>query len=268
MLKLAMVNEGILLKVSLNFKNIVLKKNQLNSHKNDVKESDIVIGKTVFSTVSDNYCAKYDPNYLTGYIRKCVNYSNRQIDYIAVNTKMNNDFYDTYLLPLPNNQENYAIDYLYGSLINNIRFSDPDNIKEVDVNLKKLGIDKLFDQQVLSNVLKVKKEYHDYREVKNQLIYDGYGKQVEIIDFLNNLDYKISDDNFLPKVYFDKTLAFFEDDKKPYKCLNNYLKTAEDNYDSYLSLAIFNNLVYNEPLKWHNLSVSQQKSLLKRNNNG
>ena len=122
-----MIND-VILKVTINFKDLEVKKDILDSGAKDVKESDIIIGKNHLKAYEDNKKTITNPKAITDFIRRNINYGSKNANYIEVNTKRykDRDFYDTYIVPAPSYKPNEVNDYIYGTLVNNIRLSSPD----------------------------------------------------------------------------------------------------------------------------------------------
>ena len=99
-----------------------------------------------------------------------------------------------------------------------------------------------------------------------KLIKEGYNKQIEILDFFNSLDYEIKDSDVILTSELDSVITFFNTTKNERKTLTNYKNIASTNYEHYMSLAAFNNLVYNKNLEWPVLTEEQQKILIRKLN--
>ena len=271
MIVLPIMDSNIIVKINLNFKNTNVLKNQLDPNKDGSSESDIIIGKYRLNSFNNDEIKKINSNPLavTNFIRRNINYVDPSINNIKVNTKKypNSDFYDTYILPLPNYNENEVNDYIYGLLINNVRCSMPNLEKQEKLDLSKLNIDNIITTSFLNKTIQLKHKSINSEELKHLLIKEGYQKQVEIIDFINSLDYEINNKEIALVEDFDTLINFFNDGKKEQRSLINYKNIAKTNYDMYISLGAFNNILYDRPLEWHNLSKEQQKILQLRLNN-
>lgn len=271
MLCLPLVINNVILKVNINFKDIDIRKNILNSKAKDITSSDIVVGKVHLKAYEDNNKIMTNPKMITSFVRKNINYNNEGINFIEVNTKnyKDKDFYDTYIIPAPSYNENEINDYIYGLLINSIRLSRPDNIKRKDLSLAEIGFDELFNGEFYSIVERAKNNNQNFLYIRNQLINAGFRKQVEVLDFFNNLNYDISENSeVILASEFDSVKAFFTDNEKMNKFLNNYRDLAVKNSESFMNLVTFNNLVNGRSLM-PMLSSEQQKKLIKKlNSNG
>ena len=269
MISLPLMINDVILKVTINFKNIELKKDRLDSGAKDVKESDIVIGKTHLRAYEDSKKPITDPKAITDFIRRNTNYTNNGPSYIEINTKKykDRDFYDTYVVPVPSYKPNSINDYIYGLLVNSIRLSSPDNIKKTNLSLTNLGFDELFNGEFYNKLTGIKTNNPNSLYVRNSLINQGYEKQLEVLDFFNELDYEISEISDIILINeFDTVNNFFKDTKKINSFLESYKDMSINNYESYMNLAALNNLVYGKNLDWPALSVEQQKILIRKIN--
>lgn len=265
MVVLPIMNKDIMMKITLNFKNPTILRNQLDSSKGETAVSDIIVGKNSLNLLDKKSIDKManNPLAITEFIRKNIAYSNTPISDIKINTKKypNSDFYDTYIIPIPSYQNNKVTDYIYGLLVNSIRYSTPFLNKEEKLDLSKLKIDELFSTTMLQKALYLKNRGLVSDAIKDTLIKEGYSKQIEIIDFINSLDYSINDQEIALISEYNKIIDFFSAEGKAKKILVNYKNIAKENFDCYVLLGAFNNLLYNKPLEWHNLSKEQQKIL-------
>ena len=265
MVVLPIMNKDIMMKITLNFKNPTILRNQLDSSKGETAVSDIIVGKNSLNLLDKKSIDKManNPLAITEFIRKNIAYSNTPISDIKINTKKypNSDFYDTYIIPIPSYQNNKVTDYIYGLLVNSIRYSTPFLNKEEKLDLSKLKIDELFSTTMLQKALYLKNRGLVSDAIKDTLIKEGYSKQIEIIDFINSLDYSINDQEIALISEYNKIIDFFSAEGKTKKFLVNYKNMAKENFDCYVLLGAFNNLLYNKPLEWHNLSKEQQKIL-------
>ena len=73
-----MIND-VILKVTINFKDLEVKKDRLDSGAKDVKESDIIIGKTHLKAYEDTKKPITDPKAITDFIRRNVNYGSENV---------------------------------------------------------------------------------------------------------------------------------------------------------------------------------------------
>ncbi len=269
MISLPLMINDVILKVTINFKNLEIKKDRLDSGVKDIKDGDIVIGKTHLRAYEDSKKPITDPKAITDFIRRNINYSNDTINYIEVNTKKykDRDFYDTYLVPIPSYKPNEVNDYIYGTLVNNIRLSSPDKIKKTNVVLANIGFDELFNGEFYNKITSIRNTNPNPLYIRNSLINSGFEKQLEILDFFNSLDYENSkNSDVLLTSELDTVNTFFKDSNKINNFLTNYRNIAAGNYDSYMNLAAFNNLVNGRNLDWPVLSLEQQKILIKKLN--
>ena len=269
MISLPLMINDVILKVTINFKDLEVKKDRLDSGAKDVKESDIVIGKTHLKAYEDSNKPIINPKAITDFIRRNINYESEIGNYIEVNTKKykDKDFYDTYIIPLPSYKPNEINDYIYGTLVNNIRFSTPDKIKNTNISFTSIGFDDLFNGEFYNVLLTLKNNNPNPLYIRNSLINRGYERQLEILDFFNTLDYDSSkSNNILLEEELNTVNAFFSDSSKIDRFLTNYKDIAINNYDSYIYLASLNTLVNGKSLEWHVLSEEQQKILIKKLN--
>lgn len=269
MISLPLMINDVILKVTINFKDLEVKKDILDSGAKDVKESDIVIGKTHLKAYEDSKKPITDPKAITDFIRKNINYGSENANYIEVNTKKykDRDFYDTYIIPLPSYKPNEVNDYIYGTLVNNIRLSSPGKIKKTNISLASIGFDKLFNGKFYEKLASIKNNNSNPLYIRNSLMNDGYEKQLEILDFFNTLDYENSkNSDVLLTEELNTVNAFFSDSSKINRFLTNYKDIAINNYDSYMYLATLNTLVNGRNLEWPVLSEEQQKILIKKLN--
>ncbi|HIT36930.1 MAG TPA: hypothetical protein IAB59_00400 [Candidatus Onthousia faecipullorum] len=269
MISLPLMINDVILKVTINFKNVEIKKDRLDSGAKDVKESDIVIGKTHLKPYEDSKKPITDPKAITDFIRRNINYGGKNVNYIEVNTKKykDKDFYDTYIIPIPNYKPNEINDYIYGMLVNNIRLSSPDRIKKTNISLADIGFDELFNGEFYNKIASVKGNNPNSLYIRNSLMNAGCEKQLEILDFFNNLDYEISkNSDVILTDELDTVNSFFKDSNKINNFLTNYKNIAISNYDSYMYLAALNTIVNGRNLEWPVLSEEQQKILIKKLN--
>ena len=269
MISLPLMINDVILKVTINFKDLEIKKNRLDSGAKGIKESDIVIGKTHLKAYEDSNKPIINPKAITDFIRRNINYESEIGNYIEVNTKKykDKDFYDTYIIPLPSYKPNEINDYIYGTLVNNIRFSTPDKIKNTNISFTSIGFDDLFNGEFYNVLLTLKNNNPNPLYIRNSLINRGYERQLEILDFFNTLDYDSSkSNNILLEEELNTVNAFFSDSSKIDRFLTNYKDIAINNYDSYMYLATLNTLVNGRNLEWPVLSEEQQKILIKKLN--
>lgn len=269
MISLPLMINNVILKVNINFKDIEIKKNRLDSGAKGIKESDIVIGKTHLKAYEDSNKPIINPKAITDFIRRNVNYGSENANYIEVNTKRYKDryFYDTYIVPAPSYKPNEVNDYIYGTLVNNIRLSSPDKIKKTNISLASIGFDELFNGEFYNKIANIKNNNPNQLYIRNSLMNAGCEKQLEILDFLNTLNYENSKNNdVLLTDELDTVNAFFNDSNKINNFLTNYKNTAINNSDSYMYLATLNTLVNGKNLNWPVLSEEQQNILIKKLN--
>ena len=269
MISLPLMINNVILKVNINFKDLEIKKNRLDSGAKGIKESDIVIGKTHLKAYEDSNKPIINPKAITDFIRRNINYESEIGNYIEVNTKKykDKDFYDTYIIPLPSYKPNEINDYIYGTLVNNIRFSTPDKIKNTNISFTSIGFDDLFNGEFYNVLLTLKNNNPNPLYIRNSLINRGYERQLEILDFFNTLDYDSSkSNNILLEEELNTVNAFFSDSSKIDRFLTNYKDIAINNYDSYMYLATLNTLVNGRNLEWPVLSEEQQKILIRKLN--
>lgn len=269
MISLPLMINDVILKVTINFKDLEVKKDRLDSGAKDVKESDIIIGKTHLKAYEDNKKTITDPKAITDFIRRNINYGSENANYIEVNTKRykDRDFYDTYIVPAPSYKPNEVNDYIYGTLVNNIRLSNPDKIKKTNISLASIGFDELFNGEFYNKIANIKNNNPNPLYIRNSLMNAGCEKQLEILDFLNTLNYENSkNSDVLLTDELDTVNAFFNDSNKINNFLTNYKNTSINNYDSYMYLAALNTIVNGKNLEWPVLSEEQQKILIKKLN--
>ena len=269
MISLPLMINDVILKVTINFKDLEVKKDRLDSGAKDVKESDIIIGKTHLKAYEDTKKTITDPKAITDFIRRNINYGSENANYIEVNTKRykDRDFYDTYIVPAPPVESNEVNDYIYGTLVNNIRLSSPDKIKKTNISLASIGFDELFNGSFYEKLASIKNKNSNPIYIRNSLINAGCERQLQILDFFNELDYEISRNSDVILTYELNTVSdFFKDSNKLNNILTNYKTIASNNYDSYMYLATLNSLVNGKNLDWPILSEEQQKILIKRLN--
>lgn len=269
MISLPLMINDVILKVTINFKDLEVKKDRLDSGAKDVKESDIIIGKTHLKAYEDTKKPITDPKAITDFIRRNINYESENANYIEVNTKRykDRDFYDTYIVPAPSYKPNEVNDYIYGTLVNNIRLSSPDKIKKTNISLASIGFDALFNGEFYNKIASIKNNNPNPLYIRNSLMNAGCEKQLEILDFLNTLNYENSKNNdVLLTDELDTVNAFFNDSNKINNFLTNYKNTSINNYDCYMYLAALNTIVNGRNLEWPVLSEEQQKILIKKLN--
>ena len=269
MISLPLMINDVILKVTINFKDLEVKKDILDSGAKDVKESDIIIGKNHLKAYEDTKKPITNPKAITDFIRRNINYGSKNANYIEVNTKRykDRDFYDTYIVPAPSYKPNEVNDYIYGTLVNNIRLSNPDKIKKTNISLASIGFDELFNGEFYNKIASIKNNNPNPLYIRNSLMNAGCEKQLEILDFLNTLDYENSkNSDVLLTDELDTVNAFFNDSNKINNFLTNYKNTSINNYDSYMYLAALNTIVNGKNLEWPVLSEEQQKILIKKLN--
>ena len=269
MLSLPLMINDVILKVTINFKDLEVKKDRLDSGAKDVKESDIVIGKIHLRAYEDSKKPITDPKAITDFIRKNIDYNSENADYIEVNTRKykDRDFYDTYIIPAPSYKPNEVNDYIYGTLVSNIRLSNPDKIKKTNISLANIGFDELFNGEFYERLASIKNSNPNSLYIRNSLMNAGCEKQLEILDFFNTLDYENSkNSDVLLAEELNTVNDFFSDSSKINRFLTNYKDIAINNYYSYMYLATLNNLVNGRNLEWPVLSEEQQKILTKKLN--
>ena len=269
MISLPLIINDVILKVTINFKDLEVKKDRLDSGAKDVRESDIIIGKTHLKAYEDSKRPITDPKAITDFIRRNINYNSENPNYIEVNTKRykDKDFYDTYIVPAPSYKPNEVNDYIYGTLVNNIRLSSPNKIKKTNISLASIGFDELFNGSFYEKLASIKNKNSNPIYIRNSLINAGCERQLQILDFFNELDYEISRNSDVILTYELNTVSdFFKDSNKLNNILTNYKTIASNNYDSYMYLAALNTIVNGRNLEWPVLSEEQQKILIKKLN--
>ncbi len=263
MIILPLMINNVCVNVSINFKNTQKNKNQLITGIKGTSTSDIIVGKSIIRLDSNS-----NPRVITAIIRKNIGYSQYDIKNIQVNTKKYHDseFYDSYIIETPPANSNDITDYIYGMLVNSIRLNDPEISKKEKISLDALGFDKLFNSEFLNKIASLNNRNYNQMQIRNKLIEEGYSKQLEVLDFFNNLDYEIEEKDAILTDDIDNVISFFNNTKKESKVLTNYKKVALGNYDNYIILAVFNTLVNGKTLDWPILSAEQQKTLQKKLN--
>lgn len=262
-----MIND-VILKVTISFKDLEVKKDILDSGAKDVKESDIVIGKTHLRAYEDSKKTITDPKTITDFIRRNINYGSENANYIEVNTRKykDRDFYDTYIIPAPSYKPNEVNDYIYGTLVNNIRLSSPNKIKKTNISLASIGFDELFNGEFYNVVERAQSINPNSLYIRNSLNNASYNKQLEVLDFFNTLDYEVSKStDVILADKLDSVSAFFVDTNKINNYLTNYKSTAISNYECYLDLATFNKII-NERDIMKAISNERNKILTKKIN--
>lgn len=249
--------------VTINFRNVEVRENVLNSGAKGISYSDVVVGKTIIKGYDADKKVISNPREVTNAIRKIMNYNTTPANYVIVNTKKyeDSDFYDSYIIPMPFYKPNEINDYIYGMLVNSIRFSNPSDVKKEKLSLKALGFDELFNGELLSKMQMLRNSNQSSLYIRNQLMNAGYDKQLEVLDFFNSLDCKIEENDVILTSELDNVIRFFDSTKKESKALANYKNIALGNYEGYLSLAALNVLVNGKVLDWLDLS-EKQKMLL------
>ena len=268
MLILPLMINNVIIKVTIKFKNVEIKKDRLDSKARNILESDVIIDKEHIKEYESKNKI-FSSFKITDFIRKNANYSNSNLNYVEVNTKTYKDkeFYDTYIIPLPSYKPNKANDYIYGELVNNIRLSRPNKIKKTNLSLASLGFNELFNGEFYNKIRNAKNNNANSFYIREYLMNQGYNIQLEILDFLNNLDYTISNNtDVILTVELDTVNSFFDDTPKISNFLTNYKNMALSNYECYMNLALLNNLVNGKNLDWPKLSVEQQKILIHKMN--
>ena len=266
MLVLPLLVNDVAVNILLDFKKEDVKKvkNQLDSLKQGIGASDIIIGKVNLKSVVKDEKLLQNPRVITNFIRKNISYSSKDITSVIVNTKKykDSDFYDTYYLPLPNKKSNEVIDYIYGSLVNSIRQSTPPSLRKEKLLLNMIGLDELFNIEFLNRVALIKNTNNNSLYLREQLINEGYEEQLDILDFFNSLDYKVNDNGVVLTSELDNIIAFFNDTYKEKKDLVNYKNIALSNFESYVCLSAFNNYIYGSNLNWIVIPDDKQKILI------
>ena len=268
MIGLPLMINDVILKVTINFKDLEVKKDILDSGAKDVKESDIVIGKTHLKAYEDSRKPMMDPKAITDFIRRNINYNNETINFIEVNTKKykDKDFYDTYIVPIPSYKPNEVNDYIYGTLVNNIRLSRPDEIKKTNISLASIGFSELFNGEFYNIVARAQNINPNSLYIRNNLNNAGFKKQIEVLDFFNTLNYEVSKStDIISREKIESVSDFFLDSKKINNYLTNYNNTAITNYESYLDLVTFNKII-NERDLMEAISNERDKILTKKIN--
>ena len=185
MIILPLMIKDVTVNVTANLKNIEVQKNVLDSGAKGLHASDVVVGKARLSSYIDGEVIT-NPTIITNFIRKNINYNN-DINYVEVNTKNydNSDFYDIYRFPLPANNPNEVTDYIYGMIINNIRLSNPLELKSGKISLQSLGFDKIFNAEFINKVMLLKNRSINSLYLCNELIKDMAINQLIFKDILN-----------------------------------------------------------------------------------
>ena len=264
MLLLPMTLKDVTLNINLNFKDTVIKQDQLDAKMIGITPSDVIIDKYNLNSLDTKDYYDHNPAALTHFIRKNISYNGHDINTIQVTTKKykDTDFYDVYTLPVPPYYQNDVTDYIYGSLVNSIRLNSQEKNKKRYLSLEKLGIDTLFSNEFITRASALKNKTLTNLELKDRLTDEGYGKQLEILDFFNNyLSCDVDNEALLLTSELDNVLDFFSPQLKEGKVLLKYKNIAAGNYDCYLLLGTLNNIIYNKPLDWLILSNEQQKTL-------
>ena len=136
-----------------------------------------------------------------------------------------------------------------------------------NISLASIGFDELFNGEFYNKIASIKNNNPNPLYIRNSLMNAGCEKQLEILDFLNTLDYENSkNSDVLLTDELDTVNAFFNDSNKINNFLTNYKNTSINNYDSYMYLAALNTIVNGKNLEWPVLSEEQQKILIKKLN--
>ncbi len=259
---------NVTVNVTINFRNVEVRENVLNSGVKGVSYSDVIIGKSNLKSYETDGKVIANPREVTNIIRKSMNYNTTPVNYIVVNTKKyeDSDFYDSYIIPAPSYKPNEINDYIYGMLVNSIRFNSPKDTKKEKLSLKALGFDELFNGEFLSKMQMLRSSSQSPLYVRNQLMNAGYVKQLEVLDFFNSLYCNIEEDDVILTSELENVIKFFDSTKKESRALSNYKNIALSNYESYMSLAALNALVNGKVLDWPVLSKEQQKRLIRKLN--
>ncbi len=264
MIVLPLIVNDMIFSLDLSFKKIQRRKEVLQADKINLPANDLVVGKV---SLKEGNNPLYDKNAIavTRFIRKFMVNNYVKSLYITTSNYHQTDFYDVYKVPCPPNYSYPVIDFLYGNLVNDLRLRDPEKEKAKMISLKQIGMDELFNDDVLDDLLKIKKECHNHEEFVNKITEHGYGLQVQILQFLDTLDFKIIDQTLLSIKNLDIVANSFQAiPNRIDKQLAFYRQLARDNYQSYTVLARANHIIHDKPLTWPMLSVKQQKILQKK----
>ncbi len=265
MVVLPMKIEGISLCMELKLKDVHRKKEVLKNEEFKLNPSDLAVGGVYLSSIEDHEFYNSHETSLTRMIRKNTKYYNIKNIYVTTKSYPEKDFYDVYKISIPK-ENNEIVDYVFGKLVNDIRLHSPLQQKGVQLSLTKLGIDQLFSEEIIKDIIELKGQSKTKEEFLKLLYELGYGTQIDILNFFNSsIQFHIIDNTLMSSSYLDNTISIFESiHGKEEKALSSFKKISQENGKCYLELAKLNQLIYDEPLKWPILSQDQQKILQKR----
>lgn len=251
--------------LAITFKNMQIKKEQLQADKIHLPASDLAVGRISLQEATTATDFDHNPLGLTEFIRRNTLYTNAKSVYITTANYEKTDFYDIYKVPLPPVNANQITDLLYGLLVNDLRLSIPDMVKSQRLSFASLGIDRLLSEEVLDGIRQLKQNAQQKEMFLTELKEHGYQAPIQVLDFFNQLDFQVVDQSLLPMKTLDTVLQAFEPlNSKEEKVLTHYKTVAKKNSDCYISLSNLHQILYDRSLNWPSLSIDQQKILLKK----
>ncbi len=248
MLILPMATNNSMFELEVSFHNIYKEKMKLQATKNS--ESDVLIGKYSIKEFPDVKYYKDQPARLTRDIRNISSYYNNEVSSIkVVGEKYNGgDFCDQYSIPLPPAKANIYVDTLYGLLVNNLRYANPNKKKDRVIALKNIGVINSLNEHEQIKLLELRQGSTGKTEYIYQLNVNGLEKQAEWLEFMETLDFTTVPGSVREKDNYEQVLRDFGNvETKLKKEMNNYLTTGEENYLIYsYYYQLLNNRQYTE----------------------
>lgn len=249
-----------MLEIEVNFHNMYKEKMKLQAKKN--AESDVVIGKYSLNELEYARYYKDQPVRLTEAIRRISSYYNNEVSFVKVISEkyQTSDFCDQYSIPLPPDKPNIYIDTLYGTLVNNLRFSNPLKKKDSILSLKKTGIIASLTEHEQIDILQLRQSTASKSEYFYILNERGLGTQAEWISFLETLDFIMIDGTIKSRKTYEEVISSFANtETKLKKDMINYLETGEKNY---LIYSYYYQLINNK--QFSKYSLPQKKYVKER----
>lgn len=261
MIVLPLKIEDNMVSLKLSFKELQCRKNVLQADKFTLSASNISLGKV--NLKSHAYSEKYDiqMDKVAHFLRRNVAFKkNENTMFITTKNYHQEDFYDVYKLPLYVYDQNHFIDTLYGLLINDLRLMVPNTEKGKEISFKALGFDDYFNSDVLETINIIKSASADGETFFANLQQHGFSNQLQILDFLDKIQFDVVEESVLPKKEFDEvTSAFYAIHGPESKVLQKYEQKASENEKSFKMLSSLYHNVYGKPLLWSNLEEKVKK---------
>ncbi len=249
MVVLPFVVDDISYDLLLSFKHMKKEEKVLKPENRKKEAGSIEIGKTKYSfPVEDSYYNNF-PKELTSMIRKQAAYENVEEIKITSYNYPNTDFYDVYTIPVPPVMENAAIDYLYGSLVNDLRYQKNGQNKPKVISLMDCGMLSLMNRDIAKKIGELKENSFNKEHFFSLLKKENLGLTLSFVEFFNTLKIEAIEDSIRNYKDLETIASSFEiSNIKIKNSLVHYMKQCEENASCFLLLSSVKENILDEPL--------------------